>query len=122
MYQIDHLTISIPKVDISFIQSGTIKLQKMLADKEIDIGLISFPVYEPSITIQNLKTSHPNYSVSVVVPFDHPLANKKVIKIADLKNYAICSLSESYVIGKVTKERCLEQGFQPIIILTKGNW
>src|SRR5699024_12272170 len=81
MDQIVHFTTSNPDVELSFIQSGSIKLQKMLADKEIDIGLISFPVYEPSITIQNLKTSHPNYSVSVVVPFDHPLANKKVIKI-----------------------------------------
>jgi len=122
MDQIVHFTTTNPDVELSFIQSGSIKLQKMLADKEIDIGLISFPVYEPSITIQNLKTSHPNYSVSVVVPFDHPLANKKVIKIADLKNYGICLLSESYVIGKVTKERCQEQGFQPNIIFTNGNW
>src|SRR5699024_227411 len=56
MDQIVHFTTSNPDVELSFIQSGSIKLQKMLADKEIDIGLISFPVYEPSITIQNLKT------------------------------------------------------------------
>lgn len=122
MDQIVHFTTSNPDVELSFIQSGSIKLQKMLANKEIDIGLISFPIYEPSITIQHLKTSHSNYSVSVVVPFDHPLANKKTIKIADLKNYAICSLSESYVIGKVMKERCQEHGFQPNIIFTNGNW
>jgi len=122
MKQIIHFTSTNPNVDVSFVQRGSVELQRMLANKEIDIGLISFPIYEPTIHIESLNTSHPDYSVDVVMPFDHPLAKKKSIKISDLKGYPICSFSTNYVLGKVIRERCQESGFEPNIIFTNDNW
>lgn len=122
MKQIVHFSSINPHIEVSFVQSGSVKLQKMLANKEIDIGLLSFPIYEPTINIESLNTSHADYSVAAVMPFNHPLANKKTIKISDLKDYPICSLSKNYVLGNVIFDRCYEHGFKPNIIFTNDNW
>ena len=122
MEQIVRFSTKYPEVELSFIQSGSVEIQKKLAKNEIDIGLVSFPNYENSIEIERLNTSHPGYSVSVVLPFDHPLAEKEVIKIKDLKDYSICSFSNDYVLGTVLRERCIEFGFKPTIVFTNNNW
>ncbi|MDY0409332.1 LysR family transcriptional regulator [Virgibacillus soli] len=122
MEQIIKFTSVHPNVELTFIQRGSVDLQRKLAHKEIDIGLVSFPIYEPNIIIESLNTSHPDYSVDVVLPFDHPLAKNKSIKISDLKEHPICAFSTNYVLGKVIRERCQENGFEPNIIFTNDNW
>lgn len=122
MEQIVQFTTMNPEVELTFVQSGSVEIQKKLAQNEIDIGLVSFPNYEPSIEIERLNTSHSQYSVSVVLPFDHPLAQKETIKIKDLKGHAICSFSNDYVLGNILHERCKEYGFPPNIIFTNKNW
>lgn len=111
-----------PNVDLVFIQRGSIELQKKLANKEIDIGLLSFPIYEPSINIEALNTSNSHYSVSVVMPFDHPLAKKKKIKIPEIEPYQVSLLTENYVIGRIIPERCQEFNFSPDITFKNDNW
>lgn len=122
MEQIVQFTTMNPEVELTFVQSGSVEIQKKLANEEIDIGLVSFPNYENSIEIERLNTSHSQYSVSVVLPFDHPLAKKTTIKIKDLKDYDICSFSSDYVLGNILHERCIEYGFYPKIIFTNKNW
>ncbi|UJF16066.1 LysR family transcriptional regulator [Jeotgalibaca sp. MA1X17-3] len=122
MDQIVNYISSNPEVELTFIQHGSVVLQKMLANKEIDLGLLSFPIYEPSIEIEKLRTSNPNYKISVVVPPDHPLAAKKSIKFPDLEGYEICSFTKDYVLGKILYERCEAFGFTPNVIFTNNNW
>lgn len=122
MEQIVNFTTMNPEVELTFVQSGSVEIQKELAQNKIDIGLVSFPNYEPSIEIERLNTSHSHYSVSIVLPFDHPLAQKKVIEIKDLKGYAICSFSNDYVLGNILYERCAEFGFHPNVIFSNKNW
>ncbi|KGX87746.1 LysR family transcriptional regulator [Pontibacillus litoralis] len=122
MRQIVHFTSTNPHIDVHFIQSGSIDLQKKLANEEIDIGLLSFPIYEPSIHIECINTSNSNYSVDVVMPFHHPLARKKSISFADLEPHTICAFSKDFVLGRVLHERCQEFGFKPNIIFTNNNW
>lgn len=122
MEQIVHFTTKNPDVELSFIQSGSIDIQKQLAQNKIDIGLVSFPNYEPSIEIERLNTSHSGYSVAVVLPFDHPLAQKSTIGIKDLKDQSICSFTQDYVLGNILYERCADYGFQPNVIFTNQNW
>lgn len=109
-------------VELTFVQRGSIELQRKLANKEIDIGLLSFPIYEPSISIESLNTSNPYYSASVVMPFDHPLADRESIKIPDLKGHSVCLFSQNYVLGRVIRERCQDHGFQPNIVFVNDNW
>src|SRR5699024_7814384 len=65
MKQIIHFTSTNPNVDVSFVQRGYVELQRMLANMEIDIGLISFSIYTTSILIVSIYTTHPYYSVFV---------------------------------------------------------
>lgn len=111
-----------PELELSFIQSGSIEVQKKVAHNDIDVGLVSFPNYEPSIELERLNISHSNYSVSVVMPFTHPLAQKETLQIKDLKDYDMCSFSEDYVLGRIIHERCYQYGFNPRIIFVNKSW
>lgn len=122
MQEIVHYISSNPDIEVTFIQHGSVVLQRMLANKEIDIGLLSFPIYEPSIEIEKLRTSNANYTISVVMPPEHPLASKKSIKIPDLEGYEISSFTKDYVMGKILYERCETFGFTPNVIFTNNNW
>jgi len=122
MEQIFQFSSMNPNVDLVFIQRGSVELQEKLANKDIDIGLLSFPIYEPGIDIESLNTSNASYSVSVVMPFDHPLAKKRVIEISDIKQHPLSILTENYVLGRVIPERCHENNFTPNIVFKNDNW
>ncbi|HLS34693.1 MAG TPA: LysR family transcriptional regulator [Bacillota bacterium] len=122
MEQIFQFSTMYPNVDLVFIQRGSIELQEKLANKEIDIGLISFPIYEESINIEMLNTSYDHYSVSAVMPFDHPLATKHSIEIDDLSGYSLSLLTDNYVLGRIIPERCHESNFTPEIVFENDNW
>lgn len=122
MQQIVNYISSNPEIELTFIQHGSVVLQRMLANKEIDIGLLSFPIYEPSIEIEKLRTTNSNYKVSAVMPPEHPLASKKSLRIPDLEGYEICSFTKDYVLGKILYERCEFFGFTPHVIFTNNNW
>lgn len=122
MQQIVNFISTNSEIELTLIQHGSVVLQRMLASKEIDIGLLSFPNYEPSIEIEKLRTSNANYKVSVVVPPKHPLAAKKTLRISDLEGYEICSFTKDYVMGKTLYERCAAFGFTPNVIFTNNNW
>lgn len=111
-----------PKVDLVFIQRGSVELQEKLAKREIDLCLLSFPIYEPDIDIEPIHTSNSSYSVSVVMPFDHPLAHKRSIKITDIKDYPLSLLTDNYVLGRVIPKRCHESNFTPNIAFSNDNW
>src|SRR5699024_3676516 len=122
MEQIFKFSTNNPNVDLVFLQRGSIELQKKLANKEIDLGLLSFPIYEPNIDIESLNTSNASYFVSAVMPFDHPLAKNKTITISDLKEHNLSLLTNNYVLGRVIPERCHESNFTPNIVFENDNW
>lgn len=111
-----------PDVELTFIQDGSIVLQRRLVNKEIDIGLLSFPIYESAIEVEKLRTTNSSYKISAVVPFDHPLAKKKNLQFQDLEGYEISSFTKDYVLGKILYERCEACGFTPHVVFSNNNW
>lgn len=122
MEQITHFLALNPGIELLLTQSGSVEIQDFVAKNEVDIGLVSFPVYDSSIEIDRLKTSHAAYGVSVVVPANHPLADKKSIWFKDLEGYPLCAFTEDFVLGKILYERSMEYGFKPNVIFTNKNW
>ncbi|MDN6161158.1 MAG: LysR family transcriptional regulator [Atopostipes sp.] len=123
MGQISRFIADNHNVEVRLIQTGSKKLQEMLANGEIDFGLLSFPLVEPSIELLPLKnTEVEGYNVSVVMPSSNPLANKEDISFKELKDEQFISLSEDYMLGQLTTEKSLEHGFSDQIIFIEDDW
>lgn len=107
-----------PNVELIIKQGGSHELQKMLVNKEIDIGLVSFPNYQTEmINIDVLETTTRGYNVYVVVPENNPLASLEELTFKDLKGQRFSSLSENFMIGRMLIDQSRAFGFEPNIVL-----
>ncbi|CCI87017.1 LysR family transcriptional regulator [Lactobacillus gigeriorum] len=122
MDQISRFIRRYPNVDLHIVQGGSIKLQHMLADNQIDVGIISFPQVEQSIIIDTFPVEESCYHGAIVMPETHPLAKLEKIKFKDLKGYNIVTLSTNFAVGEFTKRRCQEYGFSRQIIYTHDDF
>lgn len=109
-------------IEVVLIQDGSRRLQELLLEGRIDLGLLSFPSLDPSITIEPLTTSTQGYKVSVVMPTTHPLATLDQISLKDLEGCQISSLNEHYMLGEMLPRRCQALGFQPNIVFKHNDW
>ena len=111
-----------PYIDLNIVQDGSPELQTKLKNKEIDIGLISFPNNHPEqINIEPLETTTKGYNVYVVVPENNPLSKKHELTFNDLKGQRFSSLSTKYMIGRLLLERSRFFGYEPNIILQNDD-
>ncbi|MBS4761896.1 LysR family transcriptional regulator [Carnobacteriaceae bacterium zg-ZUI252] len=115
-FMLDH-----PNVDLTLTQGGSKNLQAQLASGEIDIGILSFPKYEDSITIDPFKSER-GYTPCIVAPANHPIAKNNSLSFNDLKNEQFSSFSQRFILGRYLKKRAKECQFTPKIIYTDDNW
>lgn len=122
MEQISLFIATHPNVEIHLIQAGSRKLQNMLANEEIDIGLNSFPQINNDIIMEPLHTTTQGYDVSVVMPKDHPLANRQSIGFKDLKDAAFSAFTTDFMLGQIIIDRGRNFGFEPNIVFVNNDW
>lgn len=111
-----------PAIDVTLIQGGSRELQGLLAKGDIDVGLLSFPIYETTITMDSLASGLGSYTVAVVMPNSNPLATRSSVRFTDLSDQHFCTLSEKFVLGTILKQRCRCAGFEPIIAIVSDDW
>ncbi|WP_325178153.1 LysR substrate-binding domain-containing protein [Macrococcoides caseolyticum] len=105
-----------------FIQEGSIKLQHMLANDEIDIGLNSFPQVNDEILMEPLHTTTQGYDVSVVMHKHHPLADRQSIGFKDLKTTAFSAFTNDFMLGQMITDRARYFGYEPKIVFVNNDW
>lgn len=118
MQQISNFIATHQNVDLIITQNGSRKIQKMLANDELDIGLVSFPnTQSNSISIEALNTSTKGYNVHVVMPENNPLSQKSELKFEDLKDQRFSTLNENFMVGQMLLDRSRHLGFEPNIVM-----
>ncbi|MGI1708870.1 LysR family transcriptional regulator [Streptococcus uberis] len=122
MKQISTFMATHSSVEVSLIQDGSRKLQELLAEGKIDIGLLSFPCLRDDITIEPLQTSTHGYKVSIVMPKTHPLATHKSLRLIDLKDCRFATLNEHFMLGEMLPRRARSLGFEPNIVFKHSDW
>lgn len=109
-------------VEVSLIQDGSRKLQSLLAQGDLDIGILSFPSIRKDIIIEPLQTSTQGYKVSIVMPKWHKLAQSSQLKLIDLKGATFASLNEEFMLGEMLIRRSRSLGFEPDIAFKHSDW
>lgn len=118
MKEISNYLAEHPHIDLIIKQDGSPHLQEMLDNKELDIGLVSFPnLYPESLSFEVLETSTKGYNPYVIVPETNPLAQKKELTFKDLKGQRFSSLTTNFMLGRLLLDRSREVGFEPNVVL-----
>lgn len=122
MRQISTFIATHRNVEVTLVQGGSRELQHELAQGNLDVGLLSFPIVDKDIVIEPLPVGAGSYAVSVVMRDDNALAGRDSVGFADLRHQSFCSLSEKYVLGNMLPARCSAAGFEPHVVFTNDNW
>lgn len=110
-----------PNFSITIEENGSVKTQKKVANEELEIGIVSFPIIEESLEIERNTLHTFKYHAYVLMRDDHPLANSKSLSIKDLKGERFGSMSKDYVLWHVLKNKARESGFRPDIDFMSNN-
>lgn len=104
-----------PNFSITIEENGSVKTQKKVANEELEIGIVSFPIVESDLEIERHTLHTFKYHAYVLMREDHPLANEKSLSIKDLRMERFGSMSKDYVLWHVLKNKAREFGFRPDI-------
>jgi LysR family transcriptional regulator, hydrogen peroxide-inducible genes activator len=93
-----------PQMPLEMEENQTANLEALLANGRLDVIIIALPFGGPGITTLPLYDE----DFSVVVPQDHPWANKKQIKTAELVSEKILLLNSGHCFSNQVREACAE--------------
>lgn len=122
MHQISMFIAKHYETKLEIIQKGSIQIQRMLANDEIDVGLVSLPNYfSNSISISRLDTTTSGYNVYVVMSNKNDLAHKESVKFSDLIDQRFSTLSSDFMLGNMLWNRAKELNFTPNIAMVNDD-
>lgn len=110
-----------PNFTITMEENGSVKTQKKVANEELEIGIVSFPIVYPDLEIEKNVAHTFNYDAIVVMKDDHPLANSDKLSLKELKNETFSSMSKDYVLFQVLQDKARDNGFTPEINFMSNN-
>lgn len=105
---------SYPKVNISLHQGSPEQVAQMVLDEAAEIGMASEALnrYEDLITLPCYEWQH-----IIVMPLEHPLANKTRITLEDLAAVPLITYHPSYTGRSRIDHAFAQRGLQPQIVL-----
>lgn len=111
-----------PNVELTMVQGGSYELQQKLAKGDIDLGILSFPKYESSITLEPFSNPKLGYDISIVVSKNHTLANRNTLTFEELATQSFSTLPPQYTLGQFLHSQAKKFNIHPHILYTDDNW
>lgn len=105
-------------INLSVIEAGANTVKDKVEKGEIDIGVVILPFSSQDFNITPVFMS----DNVVVVHKKHPLASKKEVAMAEIKDEPLIILNETYMLHDRIKALCAKAGFEPNIICTSSQW
>ncbi|KGE17765.1 LysR family transcriptional regulator [Paenibacillus wynnii] len=110
-----------PEVDINLLEDSSMNLEKLTANGQTDLSLLSLPLEIPALTYEILGEER----IDLAVPPGHPLASRLLTgvrtSLEELKDESFIVLKEGQGFRKMTMELCLNSGFNPRIVFESNN-
>jgi len=110
-----------PEVDINLLEDSSMNLEKLTANGQTDLSLLSLPLEVPALTYEILGEER----IDLAVPPGHPLASRastgERTSLEELKDEAFIVLKEGQGFRKMTMELCQKSGFDPRIVFESNN-
>lgn len=107
---------------LSYTQRGSKEIQNLVANGELDLGLVSEPIYVPELEKSKIQLKGLYYDVAVVLPCDHPLGSKDYLTLDMVSDQEIAMMTQSFAMGNEIEKRMNELGYDANIVFNNENW
>lgn len=111
-----------PEYRLEYIQRGSKEIQQMVTNGQIEIGLVSEPIYYPTLNTSGKNLDDYYYEVAVVIRKDHPLADRESLTLKDLEGQPLGMMTESFAMGNEMERRFNELAIVPNVVFRNENW
>ncbi len=107
-----------PQISLTLLEVGSQKVQVGIDDGSLDIGVVMLPVDNEVFEIIPII----NEPLMLIVHPDHPLANKSIVDLIELKDENFIFFRKSFTLHDNIINRCIESGFNPKIAFKSSHW
>jgi DNA-binding transcriptional LysR family regulator len=106
-----------PGVALAVTEQGSEHLVAGLESGDLDMALAILPLHQPRLESVSLAVEE----LVVVTAPDHPLAARRRITIADLRQVPLVMFRDGYDLKAMTRRACQQAGFEPTVALEGGE-
>ncbi|GGD64315.1 LysR family transcriptional regulator [Paenibacillus nasutitermitis] len=107
-----------PDITIQIVEEGGKRIEQLLLEGEIDLGVVVLPVDEVVFEVVPIVKRHLN----LVVPLEHPLSNRRKVRLAELKEEPFILFRQEFNLHDRVKEACIGEGFEPRVAYESSQW
>jgi len=106
-----------PDVDLALREAGSVDLVTALEEGALDVALVILPVRHDALETQPLLREE----LVVALTRSHPLAKRRTISVADLRDVPLVMFREGYDLRNATEAACRAAGFTPTFAVEGGE-
>ena len=110
---------SYPEISLNICQGGTHGLIGLLLERKIDIAFCNMPLEGIPPELKFLSLGADTYSLAV--PSIHPLADRDVVSLKELKGQKFIFHQEEQAAAQLCLAACRAAGFEPEIVCRSGD-
>lgn len=103
---------SFPKAHLTVQEDTTDNLLRRCQQGEIDLAILALPISAKHLEIESLFDEE----LLLVLPVDHPLCAKKLIKLTDVEPYPFILLDEAHCLSDNIVTFCRHRSFNPVSV------
>lgn len=115
---ISDFTSAYPQVSLTLLEVGSQKVQVGIDEGSLDIGVVMLPIDEDIFEMFPII----NEPMMLAVHCDHPLAQKSIIQVSELKDENFILFRKSFTLHKLIIDKCIENGFNPNVVFKSSHW
>lgn len=107
-----------PHLTLNVYEEGSFAANRLIEQEELDLGIIILPE-ENHGTLETVRLTQ--QEILLTVSRTHPLAKKKSVTFADLRQEKFILLKNNFFQRHAVLKRCQEEGLEPTIVFNSGQ-
>ncbi|WLR47365.1 LysR family transcriptional regulator [Halobacillus litoralis] len=107
-----------PHITYQLVEDGAKRIEDNILQEELDVGITVLPTQEDKFDHFFLLSEE----LEVILPHAHPLAERKQIRLEELKDDSFILFSKDFVLNDRITSSCKEAGFIPKVISESSQW
>jgi DNA-binding transcriptional LysR family regulator len=107
-----------PDIEIELIEEGANKIEEMVGDGLLDLGIVVLPMDEETFDV----TPFVSEKMMLFVHASHPLAGREQVEMNELASESFILFSEDFALHGRIIEECVNAGFNPHISYESSQW
>lgn len=106
-----------PDIILNFHESGSVELQKMVMNDELDIGFVVSPLFFETSNFSIYPIPNTEHTKVLICNKDHRLADRKTISYADVKEDHFLMLNDDFTFMTALRNDSQKAGFTPNVTM-----